>query len=477
MLNIDNYKKQPKILVIGDLIIDNYLWGHCDKISPEAPVPVVNIDKSDIVLGGAGNVLSNLKSLGAQVDILSVIGDDDASNELIAILKSLQIANRFLITEKNRKTSKKTRILSQKQQVIRYDSESVHDISSKSSDFIITNLIKNIANYKIILLSDYGKGIFTAKLTRKIIDIANKNNKKVLVDPKGYDYTKYNKAYLLTPNKKELVMASNIQVVDKESLAKAMLFIKKSCNLKLSLTTLSEEGIAILSKQDKLIIYSTKAKDVYDVTGAGDTVLAALGFVLAIEDNIANAIKFANLAASIVISKIGSVSANLEQISTYQESIYQKNTNNIKTRGEIVSTAYKLKQNHQKIVFTNGCFDLLHTGHIKYLEQARSYGDKLIVGLNSDASVNRLKGDNRPIIAELDRAYILASLKSVDFVVIFEEDTPYNLIKSINPDVMIKGGDYKNKTIIGSDIVKKVVTVDFIDNKSTSNIINKIHNF
>ncbi len=474
MLNINNYKKQPKILVVGDLMIDNYLSGSCEKISPEAPVPVVNIDKNLSVLGGAGNVLNNLKSLGASVDILSVIGDDVASYELISMLKSLNITSEFLVTEKNRKTSKKTRILAQKQQVIRYDNETTHDISTESANFIVKTFTKNIANYEIILLSDYGKGVFTANLTRALIDIGNKNNKKVLADPKGYDYTKYNKAYLLTPNKKELIIASNMQISDTESLTKAMLLIKNNCNLKLALTTLSEDGIAILSKDNKLIIYPTKTREVYDVTGAGDSVLAALGFALAIDDNIDNAIKFANLAAGIVVGKIGSASVNLAQINDYQANIYQNNANNIQTIKEIIATSKKLKQNSQKIVFTNGCFDLLHAGHIKYLQQASSYGDKLIVALNSDSSVSNLKGNNRPINNELDRACILASLKMVDFVVIFDEDTPYNLIKSIKPDVLVKGGDYKNKTIIGSNVAKKVAIVDFVANKSTSNIINKI---
>ena len=473
MINFKN--ENPKILVIGDLMIDHYLWGKCERISPEAPVQIVNIDKESSVLGGAGNVINNLRALGSRVDVLSVVGDDYVANELKALLENIKVQSNMLIIEQNRKTSKKSRLIASQQQVLRYDNESIEDISNSSEKEIINKLSVNISNYDVVILSDYGKGVLTTKLTQEIISISNKNNVKVFVDPKGKDYSKYKGAYTLTPNKKEAIEATNILINDNESLEKAIRKLKDECELEVSLITLSESGIAIFD--DNLRIKPTVAREVYDVTGAGDTVIASIAFAIANHMKIDDAIQFANLAAGVVVGKIGSATASLDEIYEYESSLNKSNSSShIKSFEEIEILAKKLHDKGKKIIFTNGCFDILHAGHVKYLEEAKSYGDILILGLNADSSVRKLKGPTRPINNQDDRAYILASLESVDYVVIFEEETPYELIKLIQPHVLVKGGDYEGKDVVGQDIAQELRLVQFVDGKSTSKIIQRIQN-
>ena len=465
--------KKPNILVIGDLMIDHYLWGSCDRISPEAPVQVVNVKKESSVLGGAGNVINNLVTLGSVVDVISVIGNDSVANELKSLLEKIDVPTSNLVVENNRKTSKKSRLIASQQQVLRYDMESIDDINENSHKQIIQTLEKNIDKYSSIILSDYGKGVLTTNLTKEIIKIANKNSIKVLVDPKGKDYSKYKGSYTLTPNKKEAMEATNIDIKDESSLIEALKSLKTQCELEVSLITLSEQGIAIFD--DELTIKPTVAREVYDVTGAGDTVIASIAFALGNNLDIKDAIYFANLAAGVVVGKIGSATTTLDEIYEYEYSLHKSNsTSHIKTFDEIKTLSSKLHSQGKKIVFTNGCFDILHVGHVKYLEVAKSYGDVLILGLNADSSVRKLKGPTRPINTQDDRAYILASLESVDYVVIFEEETPYELIKLIKPHVLVKGGDYEGKEVVGQDIADELKLVQFIDGKSTTNTIKRI---
>ena len=471
MINFTN--KSPKILVIGDLMIDQYLWGSCDRVSPEAPVPIINVTQDSEVLGGAGNVVHNLKKLGAQVDVFSVVGDCKTSIELRYLLKKIDIETKYLITQKNRIVSKKSRIIASQQQVVRYDRESSEDIDNQSEDALIVNLQNNIHNYEIILLSDYGKGVLTSKITKNIIQLANQNDIKVLVDPKGTDYSKYKGAYLLTPNKKEASEATKINIKDKTSLLEAITQIKTEFDLSISLITMSEQGIAIYD--DALRVKPTITKEVFDVTGAGDTVLSSLGFAIACNSNIDEAVEFSNLAAGVVVSKIGSATATLNEIIEHESSLNKSSSDkHIKNFNEIAQLSIELKAKNRKIVFTNGCFDILHLGHIKYLEKAKSLGDTLIIGLNSDRSVSALKGDERPINSQNDRAYILAAIEVVDHVVIFDEDTPYDLIKKIQPNILVKGSDYKDKQVVGEDIAEELVLVDFIVGKSSTKTIEKI---
>ena len=471
MINLKN--KNPKILVIGDLMIDQYLWGSCERISPEAPVQIINVAHESTVLGGAGNVINNLKKLGAQVGVISVIGDCEISNELRNLLSNIKVDTQYLITEKNRTTSKKSRIIASQQQVVRYDRESTDDINLKSQNAIIETFNKIIRDYEVLLLSDYGKGVPTNQLTQSLIKIANKHGTKVLIDPKGSDYSKYKNAYLLTPNQKEASEATKVSIKDEASLIEAITHLKSEFNLDISLITLSENGIAIYDHE--LRTHATITKEVFDVTGAGDTVLASLGFALACEFNIDEAVEFSNLAAGVVVSKIGSATATINEIIEHESSLNKSTSDkHIKSISEITSLSKELKARGKKIVFTNGCFDLLHAGHVKYLEISKSFGDILILGLNSDRSVSSIKGSGRPINNEMDRAYILAALESVDYVVIFDEDTPYNLIQAIKPHILSKGEDYKGEKVIGEDIVEELKLVEFVNGKSSTLTIEKI---
>ncbi|EAL2460300.1 D-glycero-beta-D-manno-heptose-7-phosphate kinase [Campylobacter lari] len=448
--------KKPKILVVGDFMVDHYIWCDCTRISPEAPVMVMKSQKEDKRLGGAGNVYANLKSLGAEVFALGLVGDDESGKFLKENL------NAKLLIEKDRKTPLKSRVLSHSQQVLRLDDENNFD--TKLEDEIIQEYKKIAKDYDAIILSDYAKGVLTSRVTKALIEHANTLNLPILIDPKGSDFSKYQNATLLTPNKKEAIQALGVEKID--NLEKALKKLKDDLNLTYSIITLSEEGIALFD--EKLHIIPAKALEVYDVTGAGDSVIAMLAYALALKVDIIKACELANDAAAVVVAKVGSVSVSLEEIKNLKKASFE---DKIKSKEELV----KLIQN-QKIVFTNGCFDIMHYGHIKYLEKAKKLGDILVVGLNSDESVKRLKGNSRPINLEFQRACMLASMYFVDYVVIFNEDTPYELIEFLKPDVLVKGADYKDKEVVGSNLVKKVELIDFEDGFSTTNIINRIAN-
>ncbi len=466
-------KAKPNILVIGDLMLDHYLWGSCERISPEAPVQVVDIAKETTVLGGAGNVINNLVTLGAVVSVSGVIGDDENGKELSMMLKGIGVKTDGLITQTDRKTSKKSRVIAVSQQVLRYDRESKDAISEESVAKILNSLEKTLFLYDAIILSDYGKGVLTQTLCQGVITKAKAMGKMVLVDPKGSDYSKYKGAYLLTPNKKEAALATKIDINSDEALQKALLKLKSDCELSISMITLSEDGIAIFD--DKVKKFPTVAKEVYDVTGAGDTVIASIAYSLSAGEAIEESCKFANLAAGVVVGKIGSATVTLDEIEEYEATLHKSSSDaHIKSFEEIDRIILRCKNNGKKVVFTNGCFDILHVGHVKYLQIAKSFGDILIVGLNSDESVRRLKGPTRPVNPAEDRAYILAALEAVDYVVPFTEDTPYNLIKMLSPDVLVKGGDYEGKEVIGTEFAGELRLVDFVDGKSTTTTIQKI---
>ena len=466
-------KVKPNILVIGDLMLDHYLWGSCERISPEAPVQVVDIAKETTVLGGAGNVINNLVTLGANVSVSGVIGDDDNGKELSVMLKSIGVKTDGLVTQNGRKTSKKSRVIAVSQQVLRYDRESKDAISEESVLKILNSLEKTLFLYDAIILSDYGKGVLTEVLCQGVIKKAKEIGKMVLVDPKGSDYSKYKGAYLLTPNKKEAALATKIDINSDEALQTALLKLKNECELSISMITLSEDGIAIFDEKVKR--FPTVAKEVYDVTGAGDTVIASIAFSLSAGQSIEESCRFANLAAGVVVGKIGSATVTLDEIEEYEATLHKSSSDaHIKSFEEIDKIISRYRDNGKKVVFTNGCFDILHVGHVKYLQVAKSFGDILIVGLNSDESVSRLKGPTRPVNPAEDRAYILAALEAVDYVVPFTEDTPYELIKMLTPDVLVKGGDYEGKEVVGTEFAGELRLVDFVDGKSTTTTIQKI---
>lgn len=446
--------KTPKILVLGDVIVDKYIWCSCDRISPEAPVPVVLAKQKELRLGGAANVYASLKALKAQVEIIAVIGDDENKDFLKANLKGR------LIIQKNHLTPLKTRIISSNQQILRLDDE------KQSPSFDEQKLLKiyeeRAKHFDLIILSDYAKGLISPNFCKKAIAFANKLKIPILIDPKGSDYAKYKGATLLTPNKKEAKLAGFL----KDNLEEALIKMKKDLKLKYSLITLSEEGIAYYDKEAG--ISPTKALEVFDVTGAGDSVIAMLGFALALKIDIKRACELANASAAVVVSKIGSAIASLDDIKNYEKNAFEKK---IKNKEEL----FFLQKSGKKIVFTNGCFDLLHYGHLNYLQRSKNLGDILIVGLNSDESVKKLKGPLRPINSEFSRSCMLAALSFVDFVVIFKEDTPSALIKAIKPDILVKGADYKGKKVAGSEYAKELAFIELKEGLSTTNLIRRIN--
>ncbi len=461
------FQKIPRVLVIGDLMLDYYLLGECNRISPEAPVQVVDVKKENIVLGGAGNVISNLKALGGDVGVISVVGSDLDGSNIQKELNDKNVRIECIIESKDRKTTRKTRVISAHQQVIRFDFESKSSISFDEEKRLLEVFINCVNDYDIVLLSDYGKGVLTHALTKQII--ANVSNQMVLVDPKGNDYSKYKGATLLTPNKKELAEAYGQPIESVEALKRAGWSIKHNFAIECLLVTLSEEGMMLFEEKETKI--PTIAKEVFDVTGAGDTVLAAMGFGLASGLSFKEAALFATSAAAVVVGKLGSATATLDEISAYEKYGLKKNITKILDK----KTLKKHLDLHVKgkVVFTNGCFDLLHAGHVSYLEKAKALGEVLVVGLNSDESVKRLKGPSRPINCVSDRAKVLAGLEAVDYIVVFEEDTPEALVAYLQPDILAKGADYIGKDVAGKDYVKEVVFIDFLDGRSTTEIIKK----
>ena len=456
-----------RVLVVGDLMIDHYIWGSCDRICPEAPVQVVNVKNETKRLGGCGNVVSNLIALGAEVGVISVVGDDELGGEILKLLKDRGAKAELVIAQKGRKSSQKSRVMVTHQQVLRLDTESTSDIDC--DDEIVGKFQGILDGYDIVLLSDYGKGVLSDYLTKQIISITKNSSKMVLVDPKGKDYSKYRGATLLTPNKKEASEALGFVIDSDEKLELALKTMKMNYELEYSLITLSEDGIGLLSQN--MVKFPALAKEVFDVTGAGDSVLATLGYCLASKMSIEDAIDNANLAAAVVVGKVGSADASWGEI----ESLKSKKIG-FERKLVKLDELLKVDRSGKSLVFTNGCFDILHFGHISYLQKAKLLGDILVVGLNSDSSVRSLKGDSRPVNTEFDRAAMLCAMEFVDFVVIFDDDTPYEMIKAIGPDVLVKGADYEGKVVVGSEFAKRVELIEFVEGKSTTNIIEKIRN-
>lgn len=461
-MNFSIYKEasKVKVLVIGDLMLDNYLVGSCNRISPEAPVQVVDINNEKHVLGGAGNVINNLISLGAQAGILSVLGKDKTAVKIIDHFDILGV-NHKIIFEENRITSIKNRIIVDKHQIMRFDKESKDFISKKSEDDVINSFQLMVDDFDIVVLSDYGKGVLTNCLISKVIQVSNEKGKKVIVDPKGTDFTKYCGAYLLTPNKNEAEKALNVKIDDEDSLRWALNRLKDCYKLEVALITLSEDGIAYFNEDYNK--RATKAKDVFDVTGAGDTVLASMAIGLALNLNIDLIVDFANAAAGVVVGKSGSATTTLDEINH----IYNSRGNYINESKllDLDSILLELRRNesriNSKIVFTIGNFDIFQVGHVSYLESARRLGDILIVGLNSDRRVQLLKGECHPINKELDRAKILCALNFVDYVVILDHDDSDSLVQKIKPNIIVKGGDSAIDNIIGSEFADEVYFIEF----------------
>lgn len=465
-------------LVIGDLMLDRYLIGEVERISPEAPVPVVLLKQENERAGGAANVAANLSLLGIRTTMAGIIGDDAEGRALLDMLRELNIDS-AIVTSQQRPTVTKTRILGGHQQMMRLDKESRLAFTESENNALHEQVSQAIAQKPdVIILSDYAKGVLSDALCQAVIAQAKALGIPVLVDPKGRDYTKYQGATALTPNKKETSEACGIDAMDTDRLLQAAADLRDRLGLAFLAVTRGEEGISLL-EQNETIHIPAAAKQVFDVSGAGDTVIATLAAGLVHGLSHRQAFELANIAAGIVVGKVGTVPVNREELLAElisQDSVEQ--ADKICELETLLGRVRQWRQQKKRIVFTNGCFDLLHAGHVTYLEAARKTGDKLILGLNTDRSVSALKGPNRPVIHEADRARVLAALEAVDAVILFDEDTPLQLIDAIRPDVIVKGSDYSEDQVVGGKEVKswggKVALIDIVPGRSTSNIIEKL---
>ncbi|OGU21119.1 MAG: bifunctional heptose 7-phosphate kinase/heptose 1-phosphate adenyltransferase [Geobacteraceae bacterium GWF2_54_21] len=473
-----SHAAEIRCLVVGDLMLDEYLWGKAERISPEAPVQVVDVLREELRLGGAGNVVNNLVALGAQVAVCSVIGDDQNGWSLLKEFGRRDVSSDAIFLDPGRRTSRKTRVVAANQQIVRIDRESREALPAAFEKQICDWVAAHIREFQVIVLSDYSKGVLTPAVIAAIVSLAAETGIPVLVDPKGNDYIRYCGATLLTPNRKEAEAASGIAIRDADSLTRAANAIMDTAGLRHLLITRSEEGMSLFSKGEDAVHIPTVAREVFDVSGAGDTVLAALAVGIASGCGMVEAARLANVAAGIAVGKLGTSIVTPQEIIEVVALSHHDSDSKIKSRDVLALLIAAEQAKGKQVVFTNGCFDLLHAGHVKYLQKARGLGDLLVLGLNSDASVRRLKGAKRPLINEDERAHILAALYCIDYVTIFDEDTPLELIKALKPLILVKGGDYSLDGVVGRDIVEqyggRVELVSFVDGKSTSNIIDKV---
>jgi D-beta-D-heptose 7-phosphate kinase/D-beta-D-heptose 1-phosphate adenosyltransferase len=469
LTNLFTKIKKSRILIIGEVMLDKYWHGSTSRISPEAPVPVVHVDSEENKVGGSGNVAMNCASLGAKTSIISFCGDDDNGYLVNQILKKAGVKT-YIKKIKHFTTITKLRILSKNQQLIRSDFEM--PLKASLQDNALKTFQNKIHSTDVVIISDYGKGLISN--LKHYISAAKAEKKIIIVDPKGTDFRKYKGSTILTPNMSEFeeVVGSCKNLHEIELKAKKLI---KQLSLNALLITRSEKGMTLVEKGKKSFNVPALAKDVYDVTGAGDTVVSVLASCLGAGITFRDSVVIANIAASIVVGKVGTSTVSPKEIiNTVPDNTYHIND----TKRKIIKRIIDLKQSGKKIVFTNGCFDILHPGHLSYLREAKNLGDILVIGLNSDTSVRRLKGTKRPINKQKDRSILLQSLSFVDYVIPFSEDTPKDLIEILSPDILVKGGDYKIKDIEGADhVIKnngKVKILDFIHGYSSSNIIEKI---
>jgi D-beta-D-heptose 7-phosphate kinase / D-beta-D-heptose 1-phosphate adenosyltransferase len=464
----------PRIVVLGDLLLDSTLWGRCDRISPEAPVPIVDVERRTQQLGGAGNVVSNLRALEAEVTLISVVGQDAAAARLRELLREEGVDDRALVVVPDRRTPEKTRIVASSHQVLRYDDESTTAVEPAVERQLLEAASEAIPGCQALIISDYGKGVVTGAVCQGAIALARSRQIPALCDPKRLDFSVYRRATVVTPNRKEASLAARLPIVDDDSLRRAGELLLREHELERLLITLSGDGMALFDGQTVERIHA-QAREVYDVSGAGDTVIATLAYGLATGLSMSGACRLANTAAGIVVGKLGAARVSIDEL---RPALTRDSARKVVALDRLERVAERLRRRGRRVVFTNGCFDLIHAGHVRFLEDAAAEGDVLIVGLNSDASIQRLKGPERPIQDERDRAALLAALQAVSYVVLFDEDTPLELIRRLRPDVLVKGADYTVQTVVGADLVQgyggRVVLAPIMADRSTSGTIARI---
>ena len=470
-----------KVVCVGDVMLDRFVYGDVSRVSPEAPIPVCRVTNETAMLGGAGNVVRNLVSVGASVTFVSVIGDDDIARDVDVLLRDLAGVTRTLIAEKDRPTTSKIRYVAGGQQLLRADREVTTPITDDVADAVFRAAENALKDAGALILSDYGKGTVTDGLVARLIAAATAAGKPVIVDPKSRDFTRYAGASLITPNLKELGEAAEGELSSEEAIVDAARGLLAGANIGAMLVTRGAQGMSLITA-DSADHFPSRAREVFDVSGAGDTVLALLAAGIAAGVPALEAAQLANVAAGVVVGKIGTAVV-------YADDLLEELNDMAGRSGPQPQPPLRLdaaldrirtwKARGEKVGFTNGCFDLLHPGHVSLLASARSVCDRLVVGLNSDASVKRLKGENRPMQNEAARAAVLSSLETVDLVVIFDEDTPEALLHEVRPDILIKGADYTIETVIGADLVQsyggRVVLAEIVEGFSTTATIARMN--
>jgi D-beta-D-heptose 7-phosphate kinase/D-beta-D-heptose 1-phosphate adenosyltransferase len=442
-----------RVLCVGDVMLDRFVYGEVVRISPEAPIPVLRVQRESAMLGGAGNVVRNLVALGCQPHFLSVVGDDPAGREVSRLVGEHGDVDPLMVVEPDRQTTIKTRFIGGTQQLLRADHETQCPLAISSRERLLAGAKLLIGKVGVLVLSDYGKGVLGGGLGQALIAMARAAGKPVVVDPKGSDYTLYRGATLITPNRKELHEATGLPVGSDDEIAAAARQLIELCGIEQVLATRSQDGMSLVTAATAVHL-PAEAREVFDVSGAGDTVVATLSAALTAGASPLEAARLANLAAGIVVGKVGTAVAYRDDlVAALHHSELAAAESKLVSLPAALDQIERWRHLGKRIGFTNGCFDLLHPGHVSLLDQAHAQCDRLVVGLNSDASIKRLKGESRPVQAETARGTVLASLAAVDLVVIFDEDTPLALIKALRPDILVKGADYRVDQVVGGDLV------------------------
>jgi len=470
--------RQVSVLTVGDLMLDEYLYGTIDRISPEAPVGILDWSSLRSTLGGAGNVANNLTQLGCQVFLGGIVGQDEKGQQLLTMARDLGIHIEGVLVDPARPTTVKTRVISNGHQVLRIDREVRTSLQESQAEALLDWARRQMSHVDGIILSDYAKGVLGPDFCQALIGAARTRRLPVLVDPKGEDFSKYRGAFLLTPNKKELKEASQmpVQTADQLKQAVARIFSAVECNA--LLVTRGEEGMSLFTAVGSEDHIKAEVRDVFDITGAGDTVISMLARVLFAGHDLLAAARLANSAAAVKIGKLGTVGVNSNELLAWLQQREDQTRRKIVEQSQLRQLLSYARSQNKKVVFTNGCFDLLHVGHVQFLQNAKALGHILVVAINDDASTKSIKGENRPLITELDRARIIAALEAVDYVTVFSDLTPLRLIEELRPDILAKGGDYELNDVVGWREVQayggRVELIPITEGQSTSVIARNI---
>ena len=453
LLPVVDCLKSARVLCIGDVMLDHYVYGQVERVSPEAPIPVLWIEREMKTLGGSGNVLRNLRAIGASSSFISVVGNDEAGREIGRLIEAQDGAEAHVLVQHHRTTTVKMRYIAGNQQLLRADRESAIPLDPYIRGDLLRLARELVADHSVVIISDYAKGVLTEGVALEIIRAAREAGARVIVDPKGGDHIRYRGADLLKPNRRELANATGMPVATDSEIVAASRALIERCGFGAILASLGAEGSVLVLADGTVHIQRTEVREVYDVSGAGDTVVATVAAALAVGASMTDAARLANVAAGIVVGKVGTAVVYASELTAALNGRDLHATDKVVPRSHALDLVARWRRHGLKIGFTNGCFDLLHPGHVSLLGQAKAACDRLVVGLNSDASTARLKGPRRPIQSESERAAVLASLAAVDLIVIFEEDTPMELIRELRPQLLVKGDDYHLDEVVGADFV------------------------